>query len=62
MKCFKCGEESYGNICRKCEREEERKMKPKKSNHSPQENVKHGKNRITPAGKPEDTSKKGGEE
>ncbi len=23
MNCFKCGEESYGNICRKCEREEE---------------------------------------
>jgi len=23
MKCFKCGGESFGNICRKCEREEE---------------------------------------
>ena len=23
MKCYKCGEESYGYICRKCEREEE---------------------------------------
>ncbi len=25
MKCYKCGEESYGYICRKCEREEELK-------------------------------------
>lgn len=30
MKCFKCGKETYGNICRKCEREEEAEEKNEK--------------------------------
>jgi len=29
MKCFKCGQESYGNICRKCEREKENQVAKK---------------------------------